>query len=678
MMDTGLAMGAFERQDEVNAMAESAAKQQMLSNLAGHVLSCWSEAKTEKTQVHERLLACQRARAGVYDADMQSRINAMGGTDLFVRLTDIKCRAAESWIKDIMLPSDDFPATLSPTPVAELPPEVVTEIMAQLQQEAVETAMTQATPVTPEQVAERMNSLAEAAGERIQKEAQKRAEKMTRKIKDQLVEGGWREAFAGAVHDLCTFPNAFIKGPVQRRRKTVSFSPTGEMVVEEKIRQEFERVSPFDIYPSPGAVSVNDGYLIERLSLPRGELEAMIGVPGYDGEAIREVLMDMPIGGLTSVEPGDSERRVLENRDNGIVASSVGAGNIEAIAFHGRCTGQMLLDWGMTEDLDPILSYEAEVWVVKNTAIRAVLNPDPLGRRNYYKTGWQEVPGAFWWRALPEMMDDVQRVVNAASRAMVDNMSLASGPQVGVDVSRLPAGAKITTLRPWQVHQFTSSQFSQSGQAPIMFFQPQSNVNELNGVRKEWTQLADEVTGVPNYTYGSGNVGGAGRTSSGLSMLMANASKGIKQVIANIDLGVIEPVITRQYEHNMLYDPDMSIKGDCKVFARGANSLVIKEQQQLRRNEFLGMLLQSPVAQQIAGVEGIANLMREVVKTLDMPADDIIPDEESARQKAVQAQAQMLAQQMLQQMAAEKGMVAAAGGGAPTQQPMGVSVADAQ
>ena len=194
MMNTGLALGAMERAEEVNDIGRDIARDSMLSSLANHVLGCWSEAIKEKTDTHERLLACQRARAGVYDADIRSRIAAMGGTDLYVRLTDIKCRAAESWIKDIMLPSDDFPATLMPTPIAELPPQVVQEILGKLQQEAMEAAMMQAEPVTPEQVMERMEALSQTAGEHLQKEAVKRAEKMAKKIKDQLVEGGWREA----------------------------------------------------------------------------------------------------------------------------------------------------------------------------------------------------------------------------------------------------------------------------------------------------------------------------------------------------------------------------------------------------------------------------------------------------------------------------------------------------
>ena len=42
-------------------------------------------------------------------------------------------------------------------------------------------------------------------------------------------------------------------------------------------------------------------------------------------------------------------------------------------------------------------------------------------------------------------------------------------------------------------------------------------------------QLADEATGIPSYSHGSGAVGGVGRTASGMSMLMGLQRKTLKQ-----------------------------------------------------------------------------------------------------------------------------------------------------
>jgi hypothetical protein len=144
-------------------------------------------------------------------------------------------------------------------------------------------------------------------------------------------------------------------------------------------------------------------------------------------------------------------------------------------------------------------------------------------------------------------------------------------------------------------------------------------------IYEKFSTLADEYSGIPRYMTGDNNaIGGAGRTASGMSMLMNNAGKSIKQVLSNIDRCVIEPLIERLWFYNMKYSEDIELKGDVKVVARGAISLVHKETTAQRRNELLQIVLTNPLAQQIMGVEGAAHLLREQVAMLDGNADKII------------------------------------------------------
>ena len=69
------------------------------------------------------------------------------------------------------------------------------------------------------------------------------------------------------------------------------------------------------------------------------------------------------------------------------------------------------------------------------------------------------------------------------------------------------------------------------------------------------------MTGRSGAGRGSAAGSGAGRTASGLSMLMSNAGKSIKQVIMYVDQDVIKATIHAHYEFNMLYDDDVTIKG---------------------------------------------------------------------------------------------------------------------
>jgi hypothetical protein len=156
---------------------------------------------------------------------------------------------------------------------------------------------------------------------------------------------------------------------------------------------------------------------------------------------------------------------------------------------------------------------------------------------------------------------------------------------------------------------------------------PDMKAAELMGVYNQFAKQADEVTGIPNYIYGGGAGGsGAGRTASGLSMLMDNAAKGIKAAILSID-HVVSMVVSRFYVHNMMYNPDPYIKGDFRVISTGAMGLVHKEQIQVRRNEFLAATA-NPVDLQIVGPQGRAYLLRELAKGLQMDTDKLVPSQE--------------------------------------------------
>jgi hypothetical protein len=143
----------------------------------------------------------------------------------------------------------------------------------------------------------------------------------------------------------------------------------------------------------------------------------------------------------------------------------------------------------------------------------------------------------------------------------------------------------------------------------------------------------------------TGNEGtpGAGRTASGLSMMIGNASKIIKQVVTGVDTYILTPLLERLYYYNMRYGTDPDLKGDVNVMARGAMSLTAKEAAQVRRNEFLANT-NNPVDIQIIGLEGRAEVLRSAARSLDMNPDKIVPPLSVIRQR--QAQALMMQQQM--------------------------------
>jgi hypothetical protein len=646
----GLALIPVARASDLEAQArrESLAQNNkpLIQGLASHVRERWTTAKDSKRELEERMLRCLRQRKGEYDPEILSEIVQQGGSQIYVKLTSVKCRAATSWLRDTLLGTGaDKPWQLMPTPMPSLPEEKIQALQARMAAELMNMYAAGGVPPDEDTLKTAAMQMKDAAIRQLKEESEERVARMEQQMEDQLIEGGWLKALNEFLDDLATFPFAVIKGPVKRKRVKLEWQ-NGQLAESEKIVREWERVDPFNIYWAPWASNLQDGFVIERHKLTRTDLEALIGVEGYSEASIRAVLADFERGSLREWLWTDSAQADAEGKDATEVVHTDDL--IDALQLWDVVPGSMLVAWDKTleESVDPQKSYPCEVWYIGTTVIRAVLNYDPLGRKPYYSTSYENIPGAIAGNGVTDLARDAQMMVNASARALANNMGISSGPQVGVNISRLPAGQDLTQMYPWKIWQFQASDFADNT-APVTFFQPNSNAAELMAVFEKFASRADEDTMIPRYMSGE-HVPGAGRTSSGLSMLISNAGKGIKQVINNIDHNIIIPMLERLYHDNLRYEQDMDLVGDVEIVAKGANSLVIKESEAVRRNEFLNLVLNSPVAQQIVGMNGAAELLRDAAKNLSGNVDRIVPDRQ---QLSVVEQQQQVIAQLQQQLA---------------------------
>jgi hypothetical protein len=276
-------------------------------------------------------------------------------------------------------------------------------------------------------------------------------------------------------------------------------------------------------------------------------------------------------------------------------------------------------------------------------------------------------PGAFWHCCLYDLIEDCVDMCNAAARALANNLGIASGPQVVVNTDRLATGEDITEMYPWKIWQ-TINDPTRGGNTSkaVDFFSPTSNAQELMmRVREAISMMADEYSGIPRYMAGVEG-GSVSRTATGLSMMVGNANKTIKQLVSAIDINVLTPLLERLYQWKLRYQPDPDMVGDLRIVARGALSLQAKEAAQQRRAEFL-QATANPFDMQIMGLEGRAEVLRATAKTLELNPDKIVPSTIVLKQRA-------MAMQMAQQQAAQgpQGEGGAPGGppgvGGPPQQ----------
>ncbi|MFW6437395.1 MAG: portal protein [Armatimonadota bacterium] len=644
----------LERQRQEEVQEPPQAEEAVRTQLAAHIRRKWRKAYQAKITHEERMLENLRQRNGEYSPQKLRAIRQQGGSEIFMMLTAIKCRAAKSWIRDILQPSGDRPWMLTPSHTPDLHPEQERALIQKVQADAQQFMMATGQRPSAQQAQQVMQQAREAVKEEMQKRAEHAAERMSDTLEQLLREGGWASEFDKMISDLVDFSAGIIKGPVIRRSQKLQWGQDGQPIVEPQLRPEVQHVSPFDLYPQAGAEEIDDDDIIERHRLTRGDIYDLIGVPGYDEDAIRKVLQRYRDGGLNEwlVRAVEEEKQRANDADT----LTWNDDHIDALEFWGSVPGSLLLEWGVDPDSidDPEREYDIAAWLIDTEVIKVEFNPDPIGRKPYSKASFEQVPGSFWGRGVPDLIEDAQAVCNAAARSLVNNMGIASGPQVAVDTASIPPGEDIEEMYPWKIWQLDFREGQTGRQPPVHFFQPNPMVNELMAVYEKYAQIADEHSGIPSYTYGNSNVGGGGRTASGLSMLMDAASKTIKNVIAHIDEGVIVPTVRRYWEWAMRYHPDQSIKGDVRIVARGAMALVAREQLQMRRMEFL-QTTNNPLDAEIIGRDGRRAVLAEIAKDLDIPRDDVVPSKEEMQQKEQAEQMAAQQQAMMEQGASPQG-----------------------
>lgn len=636
---------AVKARDEELAAAQQAAAngQDQLTSLSSFIRREFDKFRRHRNNAmagwSDRLLNALRVFNGQYDASKLNEIRKFGGSEVYARIIAMKCRGASSLLRDVYL-SPERPWGLEPPDDPSIPNEILASINQLVMSES-QTMAAQGQAPDISSIRDRTMQLVESARQAAKKKASAQAQVAEDKIDEMLKEGGFYKAFAEFLVDLPLFPFAVIKGPVVRIVPTVTWQGN-EAVVQQVPRLTWTRISPFDVWWTPGVSDIEDAAVIERTRLTRSDLNDLLDLPGYNQEAIRTVLDLYGQGGLVdTTDQTDAERAVQENRENPNLNES---GLITCLEYTGNVQGKMLLEYGMTEEEipDPVRDYYVQAWIIANYIIKVQLAPSPRKRHPYYITSFEKVPGTPVGNGLPDILNDIQEVCNASLRALVNNLSISSGPQVVVNDDRLSPDEDGEDLYPWKRWHVQSDPMGNNGTPPISFFNPQSNAQELLTVYQQFLNMADELSAIPKYLAGSGVTGGAGRTASGLAMLMGNASKILQTVAANIDRDVLEPLLGSLFDMLMLTDQSGLLTGEEKVRVLGVSVAVQRETLRARQLEFL-QITSNPIDMQIIGPAGRAEVLRSVSQDIGLNGAKVVPSEDDiqAQQKMAQAMAAM-------------------------------------
>jgi hypothetical protein len=627
------------RADEQRARTE-------YTDLRRYIDQQWAISRDHRNSrgINDRIMASLRTFNGQYDPRQLGEIRKFGGSEVYARIVGTKARGATALLRDVYFGAER-PWNLDPTPSPTTPEDIMSAIPKLVQMEA-QTLAQAGQPVTPEMMMERQKQLVKAAEDATRRKAEDEAKRAESALDDFLTEGGFYTAFSQFLVDLPLFPFAVIKGPSVRMVEDVVWED-GKAIIKKRPRLVWSRVSPFDFYWTPGVADITEGSVFERLRWTRKNLNDLIGLPGWDQNSVRACLTEYDMGVRGWLDTFDSERAIEEDREDPNFNRS---GMIDALEFHGNVQGKLLLDWGMDKEQiqDPDLDYHVQAWVCGQFVLKVQITPSPRKRHPYFITSFEKVPGTPMGNSLCDILSDIQDVANASLRNLVNNMSLASGPQVVIMDNRFAVVEDTDELYPWK-RWHMADEPGQGALPPVSFYQPQSNAAELLGVYEKMTQIADELSAIPRYVTGSGASGGAGRTASGLSMLMNNATKVLQQVAHNIDMDIMHSMLQSLYDLLMLTRPGL-LHGDEQIVVRGVSTVMAREAERARQLEFL-QLTSNPMDMQIMGMEGRAEVLRAIADDLGMNVDRVVPTQE------------MMAERQKQTLQAQQAQAAATGEG---------------
>jgi hypothetical protein len=622
--------------------------QRFQDSLSTHVESTYRAGRLwANTNIVPTLEYCLRTRVGEYDPTKLAQIRSNGGTELYFRLTSGKCADLYAWLKDVFLPIEDRSWDLTNTPIEDLPPNVYQAVVSTVAEQfryeyRQRVAMAQQLPIEQgralmaelkQVVAQSASMLEEQVRKRLKEEARKAAEEMARRLDDQLREGGYYQAMDGVLQSLSMYPLAILKGPVLSGRRRMKWNPYGMAEATEEPILTWECVNPWYLVTSPNARrSLCDDYICEEIWWPVHKLQEMSNAPGWMRPRLQQAVNEFLLSRTPPPPPDipNAAQNLLELRPQTPEGWTTLMPGLE---WWGVVSGSMLHDWSNwneqaleefgfrgieREKWYAITAIKIGHWVVKCMPVL-----DPLMRFPYYGTSFDKIPGRVWGEGLPEKMRDCQDAYNAACRAMVNNLAFAAGPCLAYD-AHATKPLVVRNVQPYGVIPYDGTR-SNSTRDPVKWVTTQVIARDCIEAANFYSDAGDNRTGIPRYQMGDSDVGGAGQTASGLSMLLSTSAKKIKCTVGNVDQDVTQPNLEATVDFNNAYSTDAKLKGDVRVVGRGALYVLTRDMRHMRRQDALKLAQAFP---EFFRPTGVALMLRNEIDNSDMPGEKVIVSDE--------------------------------------------------
>lgn len=627
--------GPSENIKELRALGDQAkdvtSSEQEITGLVADILSKFERCKTERLPHEQRWLRQYHNFRGLYQADTQFRDSEQ--SKAFVKITKTKVMSAYAQIIDVLFQGDKFPLAVEPTkkpqgiqekahlepgnpnpkPLVDTDTDVIGwhgdgkeiapgttyfDLLGGLKEELQDAQLVPG--AAPDEAHMPEIDPAEMA-----------AQNMEKAILDQIDDTDGHIWLRKTIFEMCLLGQGVLKGPFTTE-KTIHNWEEDENTEKRVYKPVYQKVpaishvSTWNFFPDPDAKIMKEAeFTIERHKLSRSQLRALAKRPYFRKDAIDRVCDEVPnyVDQWWEYQLRDAPVNVSRKR-------------YEVLEYWGIVDKQLIestgLDLGI--ELDDLDEVQVNVWLCNHEIIRCVLNPFTPANIPYHSCPYEEHEYQMWGIGVAENMEDSQEIMNAFARLAIDNAALAANLVFDIDETSLVPGQDFK-IHPGKVFR---RQAGQPGQAVFGLKFPNVFPDAMN-VFDKFRQLADESTGIPSIMHGQTGVTGTGRTSSGLSMLMGAADKGIKTVIRNIDDFLLQPLGEGFFNWNMQFSEDESIVGDLNIKARGTSGLMAKEIKSQRLMQFM-QICANPMCAPFVKFE---HIVRQIALSLELDPDEL-------------------------------------------------------
>ena len=450
---------------------------------------------------------------------------------------------------EILFPVDDRNWGIKPTPQPD---------MAGLTKDNRPTVNPTTGEATGMTVAEEAKAIMEAA--------KQSAEAMERSIDDSLTECKFNGESRKGVEDGVRLGTMVMYGPFPSRQTSKVWLPqpdgTHLLQVNEAVVPASMRLDPWDTFFDPACGNDHQrgrGFFFRR-SVTRREIRALVGLPGFNTDALREVLRQQP-----------NRIRVAEQR---VLRDTVKEDSYEMWTYHGEIEPDEMECLSQQMEGDPLTDVSFGVLIMVNDKVVGAMESWVADETLPVDVwNWRKADDSPFGYGLCDELENQQRVVNSAWRQVMDNGRTSLGGQIVMKRGMVVPQNGSYEIVPNKV--WLAKDETEDVRQAFSVFEFNSHLQELLAIANAAMQFADGEANMPQLM--GGEKGTAPETVGGMVMLYNNANTVLRQRVKLYDDNVTRPHISRYYDWKMANDPDPEIKGDYEVDARGSTALIERD-----------------------------------------------------------------------------------------------------